>query len=243
MTRHAVPRLAAAVIALVAVRPLVADSTQAIERAMAPYYAALVASARGNTDATSRHLLLFASRWGAASREARPSPPPAIEQDPEWPAVLDRIDAAIARARELVRVRDVAGAHAELETIRAALHDIRARHRALTFDDHLTDYHEAIERVLGHVAARNEIRLTERDFADANEDLQAARSAWRVVEGAAGPLATRPGWVEATRATSAALDAAQRAIAARHATDASRTAEQLKSVYYDLLLAVSKARG
>ena len=204
---------AVAGLALLAAAPA-ADSTQAIERAMGPYYAALVASSRGSIDATSRHLLVFASRWDVAKREARTSPPRAIGQDPAWPAVLDQVEAAIARAREMVRLHDVAGAHAELETIRLAIREIRARHAALTFDDHLTDYHEAVERLLGHVAGRNEIRLTAKDFAEAGEDLQAARAAWQAVQASAGSMAGQAAWSQASRDAATALEDARKAIAA-----------------------------
>jgi hypothetical protein len=222
---------------------LSADSTQTIERALGPYYAALVSSARGNTDATSRHLLLFASRWATASREVRKVPPREVDQDPQWPALLDEVNAVIARTRQLVRQQDIASAHAELETIRAAFRDIHARHNALTFDDHMTDYHEAMERMLGHVAGRNEIRLTARDFAEADEDLQAALAAWQAVQASAGPLAGNAGWKAAAREAAGALDQARRALAAKNATAVGLAAERMKTTYYDLLMAVSRARG
>jgi hypothetical protein len=220
-----------------------ADSMQTIERAIGPYYAALVASARGNIDATSRQLILFASRWETASREARTAPPRAIEQDPAWPALLDEVNATIARARELVRVRDVASAHAELESIRSSFREMRARHHALTFDDFMTDYHEAMERLLGHLAGRNEIRLTAKDYADAEEDLKAAQAAWQSVQSSAGTMANQADWTDAARKASAALNDAARAIASKNATAAGTAAELVKNTYYDLLLAVSKARG
>lgn len=201
-----------------------------------------MASARGNIDATSRHLLLFASRWEPAAREARKSPPREVELDPAWPAVLDEVNATIARTRELVRLRDVAGAHAELETIRAALRDIRGRHNSLTFDDYMTDYHEGIERLIGHLAGRNEIRLTAKDFADAEEDLRAAQAAWQLVQRSAGAMASQPGWSVAAREATAGLSEAARAISLRNATAAGKAAEQVKTHYYDLLLAVAKAR-
>jgi hypothetical protein len=222
---------------------LSADSMQSIERAMGPYYAALVASSRGNTDATSRNLLLFASRWETAAREARSAPPRAIQQDPAWPAVLDQVTATIARVRELVRVRDVSSAHAELESIRSALREVRGRHDALIFDDYMTDYHESIERVLGHVAGRNEIRLTPKDFADADEDLKAAQGAWQLVQKSAGSMTAEAGWTAAARETGTLLADAARAVGMKNATAVGRAVEQLKSNYYDLLLAVAKARG
>jgi hypothetical protein len=235
--------LRAASLSLALVSAVSADSTQSIERAMSPYYAALVASARGNIDATSRNLLLFASRWEQAAREARTAPPASVGQDSAWPAVLDEVTAAIGRARDLVRLRDVASVHAELETIRSAFRDLRGRHNALTFDDYLTDYHEAIERMLGHVAGRNEIRLTAKDYADAEEDLRSAESAWQLVRRSAGAMTSQPGWVAAAKESTAALAEAARAIGAKNATAAGRAAEQVKTTYYDMLLAVAKARG
>jgi hypothetical protein len=235
--------LRVALLSIVVAGALSADSAQSIERAMGPYYAALVASARGNIDATSRHLLVFASRWEGAAREARSAPPRSMAPDPSWPSVLDEVNAAIARAREAVRVRDVASAHAELETIRAAFRELRGRHNALTFDDHMTDYHEAIERLLGHVAGRNEIRLTARDYADAEEDLRSAQAAWQLVQQSAGTMTGQAGWAAAaTDATTALADTA-RALAGRNATASGRAAAQVKTTYYDLLLAVAKARG
>jgi hypothetical protein len=235
--------LRAALLAVVLAGAAFADSTQSIERAMGPYYAALVASARGNIDATSRNLLLFASRWDQAAREARTAPPAWVGQDPAWPTALDEITAAIARTRDLVRLRDVASAHAELETIRSSFRELRGRHNALTFDDHMTDYHEAAERLLGHLAGRNEIRLTARDYADADEDLQTAQASWQLVQRFAGPLTGQPGWNAAAKEASAALAAAAHAIASRNATAAGQAAEQVKTTYYDLLLAVARARG
>jgi hypothetical protein len=239
----ALRRLLPAALVAVAIGCVVqADATQSIERAMGPYYAALVASARGNIDATSRNLLLFASRWDTAVREARSAPPKAIGRDPAWPTVLDEVTAAIGRARELVRMRDVASAHAELETIRSAFREIRGRHDALTFDDYLTDYHDAAERLLGHLAGRNEIRLTAKDYADAEEDLHAAQAAWQLVQTNAGTLARQAAWIASAKQADAALGDAARALTGRNATKAGLAAEQVKSSYYDLLLAVSKAR-
>jgi hypothetical protein len=235
--------LLGALITVIAGCVLSAEATQSIERAMGPYYAALVASARGNIDATSRHLLLFASRWDTAVREARSAPPKGIGQDPAWHTVLDEVTASIGRARDLVRLRDVASAHAELETIRSAFRDLRGRHNALTFDDHMTDYHEAVERMLGHVAGRNEIRLTARDFADAGEDLQSAQAAWQLVQSTAGPMTGQPGWTAAVKEAAAALADAAAAIASKNATAAGQSAERVKTTYYDLLLAVARARG
>jgi hypothetical protein len=221
---------------------LAADGTQAIEKAMGPYYAALVASARGNTDATSRHLLLFASRWESAAREARSAPPAGLAGDPTWPAAIDRATALLGRARDLVRTGDVPGAHAELEGIRLALHDVRARHNVMTFDDYLTEYHDAVERVNGHVAGRNEIRLTSKDIADVDEDLQSALTAWRDIQARAGALASNADWKLAAREAENSLHLLQKAVAARDAAAVTPASEHVKATYFALLLAIAKAR-
>ena len=47
--------------------------------------------------------------------------------------------------------------HAQLESIRLALREIDARHHRSSVDDALTDFHDAMERMIGHVAGVNEI--------------------------------------------------------------------------------------
>jgi len=93
------------------------------------------------------------------------------------------------------------------------------------------------------VAGRNEIRLTARDFADAGEDLQAALAAWQAVQISAGPLAGNADWKAAAREAAAALDQAGKALSAKHAMAAGAAAERMKTTYYDLLMAIAKARG
>ncbi|HEY3381098.1 MAG TPA: hypothetical protein VGK32_04975 [Vicinamibacterales bacterium] len=235
--------LCALTVLLSASPALAADANGVIEHALGPYYAALVASSRGNIDATNRQLILFASRWASASREVRTTPPAEIGQDPEWPVAVDRVTTLIAEARAAARRRDMSGAHADLEEVRQVLREVRERHQLATFDDHLSDYHEAVERVAGHVVGRNEIRLTGRDFDDINEDLQSALQAWRAAQGLAGPIAASATWKAAAAQASAALAQMAKALAAKDRTAIAHGADRLKTTYYDLLLAVSIARG
>ena len=199
--RTLVPLIAAVLLAV----PARAGDPGAAARASAPYYAALVASARGSIDATNRQLLLLAARWDAAVREARTAGPPALTRDPAWGAALDRATAMLARARERARTRDITGAHAELEEMRLMLHEIREHHGLWILDDHLAEYHETTERVAGHVSGRSEINLTPRDYQDVDEDLRAARAAWAGVEQSEGALRGLVEWQDASRATSSAL--------------------------------------
>jgi hypothetical protein len=234
---------AALLVALLVPLSARAADVGAAAKASAPYYAALVASARGNIDATSRQLLLLSARWDAAVREARSAGPPELTRDPAWGAALDRATAMLAKARELARVRDIAGAHAELEEMRLVLHEIRERHGAWTFDDHLAEYHEMVERVSGHVSGRSEINFTQRDYQDVDEDLRGAQASWASVEKSVGAIGSVAAWQQAARETSSALQATARAIVAKDRAGVAIAAERLKSSYFDLLTAVAKARS
>jgi hypothetical protein len=218
------------------------DFQATLNAAMGPYYAALVASSRGNVEATQRQILLFASAWDAVVRQGRAGAPPALAADPGWDDVLARGLAAIRSARERVRRRDVTGAHSDLESIRLALRDIRGRHGLLIFDDHLTDYHDAMERAVGHVGGRNEIRLRPGDFDDIHEDVQTAREAWRAAEATAGGRATSPGWAAAVQHLRTSLDAADRAALGRDPDATTRAVEVLHDRYYDLLGVLARSR-
>ena len=234
--------MACAALALLAgSRP--ATAGPAYDQAMGTYYAALVSSARGSIDATNRHLLLLASRWDAASREARHDVPPALAQDPAWATALDKVTALVAKARERARQRDITGAHGDLEEIRDVLHEVRERHGVMVFDDYLTEYHEAVERVMGHAAGVNEIKLKPKDYDDILEDLRAADAAWKEITARAGAMGGSSAWAEASRVTAEALASTFKAVDARDGRAVAERLERLKANYFELLLAVSKARG
>lgn len=220
-----------------------AQPRSAAASASAPYYAALVASARGNIDGTNRQLLLLAARWDAAVRDAKASVPAALRQDPAWSAALDRATALLSRARERARARDVAGAHGDLEEMRLMLHEIRERHGLWFFDDHLAEYHEAVERVTGHVSGRSEINFTAKDYQDVDEDLRAAQASWAMIEKTAGAVGASAGWQAASRETAAALQQISRAVAAKDRDGVATGGERLKTSYLELLSAIAKARS
>jgi hypothetical protein len=219
-----------------------ADFEKALDAAMGSYYAALVASAQGNNEATQRQLLLAASRWAVVARLSVP-PSAVLAGDPAWAAAVKSVTGALQRARERAAARDIVAAHAELEAIRHTLYDVRVRHNLLNFDDHLTDFHEAIERLSGHVAGPNEIQLKPKDFADLFEDFEAARNAWQACLASAGGLTSARAWQIASRDVSASLQEMDRAIASKNGGAAARAATSLKNRYFDLLTAVSHARG
>lgn len=224
-------------LAAAATAPLGADFTSAMNAAMTPYYAALVASHRGDAESTHRDLVLLAAKWNLVTREA---PPPALANDPQWPAAVGRVRAIIERSRELVRVRNLDKAHLELEGLRLVLREVRGRHNLLVLDDYLTDYHESMERIAVRASMRNEIVLADADFAEMTKDLGRARLFWATVEREAGAVASAPGWADAARRITAAHAALEKPLAAKDAARVMEAAEHLSDGYHDLLAALAR---
>jgi hypothetical protein len=221
-----------------------ADFGKDLQAALGPYYAALVASSRGNIDQTQRQTLLFASRWDVVSREAPTGAPAALRNDPQWRQLVQHVGDTLQQVRERCRKGDMAGAHAQLESIRLALREIDGRHNLLGVDDYLTDFHDAMQRMIGHVAGLNEIVLKPKDFDDIAEDYQAAEAAWKEVGSSAGSLARSEDWRAAASRISTTLAGIGRELqSSRRPESLVPAIEGLREKYYTLLLAVSKARS
>ncbi|HSL22402.1 MAG TPA: hypothetical protein VK886_12770 [Vicinamibacterales bacterium] len=224
-----------------------ADSGQRSDRfdaelrlSMASYYAALLASAHGNAEATLRHLVLFRSRWEQLARGGSRQDSPAwfgadVRGEPIWAAVASKIEVA---RRQLPR--NVTGAHAELEAIRLLLRDARARHGALGFDDALTEYHDAMERVLSLAGGRNEIALTASDFGVLGGAIKRAEAGWSAVESSRGAPKGLADWKDIAAGTASALRAAAESAKRQDAAAVQHASEDLRNRYDDLLRILSR---
>lgn len=216
-----------------------ADFDRALNRAMASYYAALLASHRGDAESTQRHLMILAARW---EQVAKMRPPEPLGADPAWPDALERIRAVLRRSQALVRARQLEAAHLELEGLRLVLREVRGRHGLVVFDDHLTDYHEAMERIAARASMQNEIVLTEADYAELEKDLARARSRWAAVERDAGVFADTPGWSAAARRVADLHAELARHLGARDRVGLGRAAGDLRLAYHQLLEVLARVR-
>ncbi len=215
------------------------DNVDAVCRsAMAPYYAALLASARRDADGTLRHVLLLKSRWDEVTRRPGPDLPMWLRDTATGRPVGTAVAAKIDSARQRLP-RDVSGAHSDLEAIRALLRDARTRHGARTADDAVTDYHQAMERLSSHIGVSNEVALTTNDFTAIREDVERAQSTWRDVESFAELAKTVAGWNDVAAATSSVLGTIAKAADRRDATSAQQASQTLKNRYFDLLSILS----
>jgi hypothetical protein len=215
-----------------------ADFQSAMNAAMGPYYAALIASERGDAESTQRNLVMLAARWDRVAREAAPA---ALKADPAWRAAVDRGAAIITRCQELVRARNLTALHLELEGLRLVLRQVRGKHNLLVLDDWLTDYHESMERVHVRASMHNEIVLADADYAEMTKDLNRAKSLWAIVERDAGTIASTPGWLDAARRLGAAQAELEHLLVRKDPAAIARAAGRLTDAYHDLLGALSRA--
>jgi hypothetical protein len=233
------------VIALAAFISAVGDGTSArspeaaCRSAMAPYYAALLASAHGDADGTLRHLIRLKSRWEQLIRQPRSDACSWLDDKSGGDRVAVSVAARIDSARALLP-RDVPGAHAELEAIRMLLRDARARRGLRTFDDALTDYHDAMERLDSLIGLRNEVALTARDFDAIGEQARAARAAWADVHSRHHQLLSAATWSDLSNRTDAALETISESASGQNAIGAHEAAEKVKDQYFDLLRVLSR---
>lgn len=208
---------------------------------MPPYYAALLASARGDAEGTVRHVLVLKSRWEDVIRRAGTDAPEWFRQGAKGHPVGAAIAARIESARNLLAKKDVAGAHQELEAVRAILRDARAAGGARTLDDAVTDYHESMERLASHVGSSNEVTLAPADFILIREDVRRTRAAWVDVESFRDfpePSVSHDVAAATTRLLNTIGAASERSDAAV----AQRGAVDLKNRYFDLLTLLSRQR-
>jgi len=212
----------------------------ACRAAMATYYAALLASVHADSDGTLRDLVLLRSKWEEVARVSQSGGPGWVRDVTGGQSPVSAVRGLIERARQCTVARDIAGAHAELEGIRVVLRDARARHGVRTFDDALTDYHDAMERLTSRVGLRNEIVLNADDYVAIREQTARARAAWAEIGAVAGPVTMLPGWRDVVARTATALATLERAAKAQDAAAAQATAGALKTHYFELLKVLSR---
>ncbi len=233
--------MVAAALVLSAAPGRAADFAADLRTAMTPYYGALVSSSRGDAESTQRNLALFDAQWRKAVGDADTAPA-SLTDDPEWSAMIEKVNGFIARGQELLHVRDVHGAHREIEGIRLVLYRMRHRHGLDTLDDRLTEYHESMERIVTRASMYNEIILNDADYGEMARDLGKANALWPRVEVEAGAIAQDPDWKAAARRSAIARDELGRFVAARDDAGATSAAEEMKGAYLELLSVMARVK-
>jgi hypothetical protein len=208
---------------------------------MGPYYAALLSSARGDTDATLRQLLLFEARWSQVTGQRETAQPPWLRASADGQSVGAVVTTAIADARRLLP-RDVAEAHVRLESIRGVLRSARTRFGVATVDDAVTDYHDALERLSSHIGERQEVTLVAGDFAIILQDVNTTRDRWTQLRTFKELSGTLVGWDSMDRTTTNLINAVATAARNNDGLKVQHAGQELKTNYLKLISELSRWR-
>jgi len=203
--------------------------------AMAPYYAALAASAQHDTEGTLRHLVEFQARWKKVA--GLDAPAWALDASTGQTA-LQGVASRVQAARNRLNARDAAGAHVELEAIRVLLRDARSRHNVSTIDDAFTGFHDAMERITGRVGQKNEVTLRPEDFGPIRDETSLAQAAW-VALTAESPDAGAD-WRRVGAGVSATLATLSRGATEHNGDRVQSAATELRREYFELLAVLAK---
>jgi len=105
-------------------------------------------------------------------------------KDPGWKQDLDKVEAKIMEADQIVlSEKNLIEAHEILETIRYALKAARSRNNIDYYIDYLSEFHEHMEAVLHTVNERDEGSFSERDLQFVTGEAAEAARIWGQVQG------------------------------------------------------------
>lgn len=140
------------------------------EEANAPYKRALQATSIGNGMEGQAFLAHFRRAWDAFQAMFADNPPPPFARDAKrWHADLHDIGALVDTADRHLAVGQTHEAHETLEQVRLRWLALRARYGVETFGDHLTRFHDPMERVALAVKGKTAQTIAEKDIATVRE--------------------------------------------------------------------------
>jgi hypothetical protein len=87
-----------------------------------------------------------------------------LPNDPEWKRDLDKVEAIIQDAKQIILTGgSISKAHELLESIRYVFTNARRRNGVEYYIDHLTDFHVHMEAIFHRAVERNAVSFTEQD--------------------------------------------------------------------------------
>ena len=105
--------------------------------------------------------------------------------DTHWQHDFDKVDAYIQSGKAIIkRGTKLKEAHEEFEHIRVVFMGLRARNNIEYFIDHLTRFHEPMERIVLAVKGKTEATLTDKDLGVVKNTIAEARRLWQITSDA-----------------------------------------------------------
>ena len=124
--------------------------TDAIQRAYAPYRAALFKTNSGSATEAAAALGQASEAWNGVRQRYGQQPPLPYAADTALPATFEAVSNAYQTATQQVSAGQLPEAHETLEAVREHLAQLRQRNQVIVFSDHMNAYHAEMEHVLAH---------------------------------------------------------------------------------------------
>ncbi|MGL5735146.1 MAG: hypothetical protein ACRCYS_09810 [Beijerinckiaceae bacterium] len=202
------------------------DAEAQIATAYADYRAALMKTNQKDQPGSEAALQAFRSKWTALVTAWRAVPPPQYADDADLARTLDAVSKAADDADVSLRAGNIAKSHDQLEVIRDALTDLRARNGVASFSDRMNAYHAHME----HVVSGAYDNFSPAGLIALRED--AAVLAYLARDITSAPMrGDRAAFDEQARAVAASVDALRQALAAGDIEAVKKARAAIKPAY------------
>jgi molybdopterin converting factor small subunit len=123
--------------------------TDALQKAYAPYRAALFKTNSGQAAESAEALKQAQQAWGQVTLLVKSQPTVPYANDTLMASTLSGVEAHYAKAAQQVAAGQLPQAHDTLEAVRDLLSELRRQNQVIVYSDHMNAYHAQMEHLLG----------------------------------------------------------------------------------------------
>ena len=123
--------------------------TDAIQKAYAPYRAALFKTNAGQAGESAEAMKQAQQAWAQVMQVVKSQPTVPYANDALMARTLTGVDEHYARAAQQIASGQLPQAHETLEGVRDLLSELRRQNQVIVYSDHMNAYHAQMEHLLG----------------------------------------------------------------------------------------------
>lgn len=147
--RRSFPLLVSAIASTLSLTAFAADPvTDAVQKAYAPYRAALFKTNAGQAGESAEALKQAQAAWAQVAQIVKSQPTVPYANDALTAKTLAGVDGYYAAASQQVAAGKLSDAHATLEGVRDLLSEWRRQNQVIVYSDHMNAYHAQMEHLL-----------------------------------------------------------------------------------------------
>lgn len=122
--------------------------TDALQKAYAPYRAALFKTNAGQASESAEALKQAQQAWAQVTQMVKSQPTVPYANDALMAKTLTGVEGYYATAAQQVTAGKLSEAHATLEAVRDLLSELRRQNQVIVYSDHMNAYHAQMEHLL-----------------------------------------------------------------------------------------------